>query len=134
MVDCTAGMRLVRPVLLGATVLAAAMSLLSCKRTPKEIEEQPSEKSFQGDRNHIRLLVQVQCGVCHGSDGNSASSEIPKLAGQRSDYLFSQLLEFRSGKRKHGVMPDIVASLSDIEAREVAKYYSTQKREPDPPS
>jgi cytochrome c553 len=54
---------------------------------------------------------------------------MPKLAGQRSDYLYSQLLAFRSGVREHAVT---VAPLTDVEAQDLAKYYSTQKREPDP--
>jgi len=126
-------MSLVRSVLFGATVLAAALSLLSCRRAPKAIEERSSEESLQGDSAHIRLLVQVQCGSCHGSDGNSASSEIPKLAGQKSDYLYSQLLAFRSGKREHAVMGGISRPLTDAEAQGLAKYYSTEKREPDSP-
>jgi len=58
---------------------------------------------------------------------------MPKLAGGRSEYLYSQLLAFRSGKRKHAVMHGMVRPLTDAEAQGLAKYYGAQKREPDLP-
>ena len=31
------------------------------------------------------------CAACHGADGNSATADFPKIAGQHADYLVKSL-------------------------------------------
>src|ERR1700736_2417997 len=52
------------------------------------------------------------CAACHGMDGNPASSQYPKLAGQHEDYITRQVEMFKSHKRDSAVMMGFVMSLS----------------------
>lgn len=67
------------------------------------------------------------CAACHGTDGNSAISANPKLAGQHPEYLAKQLAEFKSGKRNNAVMGGMAAALSESDMQGLAAYFSGQK-------
>ena len=41
----------------------------------------------------------TSCAGCHGSDGNSAIADYPKLSGQHATYLESTLKAYRDGAR-----------------------------------
>ena len=65
------------------------------------------------------------CAPCHGIDGAGGDVEKPNLAGQHSIYLRQQLLNFRSGKRKHPDMSKRARDLTDREIDQLVIYYST---------
>jgi cytochrome c553 len=65
------------------------------------------------------------CAACHGADGNSVNPEWPKLAGQHADYIYKQLVEFKSGDRQNALMAGQVAALSDQDMADLAAYYAT---------
>lgn len=44
------------------------------------------------------LAERLRCGSCHGSD-YAGGQQVPRLAGQREDYLAKALAEFRAGTR-----------------------------------
>lgn len=88
--------------------------------------------SFQGDVVHGRQLAQGRCASCHSLQGNSANPTIPKLAEQKPEYLYAQLWAFHSGQRHSPIMSSIAAHLSESDARDLAAYYSQQRRKPDP--
>ena len=67
------------------------------------------------------------CFVCHGESGYSLSSVWPNLAGQKSDYLVKQLRDFKSGKRKDGMMNAIASGLSEKDMKDIANYFSKRK-------
>ena len=67
----------------------------------------------------------VLCAVCHGSDGMSVATNIPNLAGQHYEYLIQQLIAYKEGTRKNGVMNEIVRPMPLAELRNVAAYFST---------
>lgn len=70
------------------------------------------------------------CAGCHGTDGNSVAPNFPKLAGQHENYLFKQLHDFKSGKRKDPTMAAMVAPLSEQDMTNLAAYFSSQKVKP----
>ena len=75
------------------------------------------------------------CVACHAADGNSAAAANPKLAGQFSDYLHKQLVNFKpqEGKkaaRDNAVMAGMVANLSAADMQNVSAYYASQKLKP----
>lgn len=75
------------------------------------------------------------CAACHAADGNSVAPANPKLAGQIPEYLHKQLANFKpqggkKAERADPVMSSMVASLSDIDMRNVAAYYAAQKLRP----
>ena len=67
------------------------------------------------------------CAACHGPDGNSATGDFPKLAGQHYDYLIKSLRDYKTGKRKNAIMAPMVAPLSDRDIDDLAAYYSHQQ-------
>lgn len=76
-------------------------------------------------------VAQAQCVACHGPTGNNSNPQFPKLAGQRSSYLYAQLRAFKSGLRKSDPMQALAANLSNADMVNVASYYSGQRRQPD---
>ena len=65
------------------------------------------------------------CASCHGPSGSGIPSLFPRLAGQQSKYVLSQLKNFRSGDRANdgGKMMQVIArKLTDQEMKAVAEY------------
>ncbi|HEX6550662.1 MAG TPA: c-type cytochrome [Gammaproteobacteria bacterium] len=70
------------------------------------------------------------CAACHGPDGNSASGQFPKLAGQNADYIVRELERFKSGERKNPIMAGMAAGLSEQDMQNVAAWFSSQTVRP----
>jgi cytochrome c553 len=66
------------------------------------------------------------CAACHGPDGNSATPDFPRLAGQHYDYLVKALSDYKSGERKNAIMAPTVANLSQRDIEDLAAYFSRQ--------
>jgi cytochrome c553 len=66
------------------------------------------------------------CAACHGADGNSATPDFPKLAGQNADYMVKALSDYKSGARKNPIMGGQVANLSKQDMEDLAAYFSSQ--------
>lgn len=67
------------------------------------------------------------CAACHGADGNSASADFPKIAGQHYDYLVKSLQGYKSGVRKNPIMAPMGANLSQRDIEDLAAYFSQQQ-------
>lgn len=66
------------------------------------------------------------CIACHGPNGNSIVPAFPRLAGQRADYLYWRLANFRRGAQPASVMTAQVAKLADADLRDLAAYFAAQ--------
>lgn len=66
------------------------------------------------------------CAACHGADGNSATPDFPKLAGQNADYMVKALSDYKSGARKNPIMGGQVTNLSKQDMADLAAYFSSQ--------
>jgi cytochrome c553 len=66
------------------------------------------------------------CQACHGMDGNSQSSDYPKIGGQYPDYLAKALRDYKSGARKNPIMAGFAGTLSKQDIENVAAYYASQ--------
>jgi len=66
------------------------------------------------------------CQACHGLDGNSATADYPKLAGQYPDYLAKALRDYQSGRRKNPIMAGMAAPLTPKDIENLAAYYAAQ--------
>ena len=67
------------------------------------------------------------CSACHGADGNSISTDWPKLSGQNQKYLYEQLKYFRDGNRMNVLMMSVtpyLQTLSDEDLKDIAAFYS----------
>jgi cytochrome c553 len=87
---------------------------------------------IQGDAGAGAAKAMV-CAACHGPNGNSVVALFPKLAGQRSDYLYYRLREFKSADPKdeyyaQSPMPAQVANFTDKDMRDVAAHFAEQAR------
>jgi cytochrome c553 len=65
------------------------------------------------------------CGACHGAAGIAPASVFPNLAGQRAEYLYWQLVEFKREARPESPMTSQVANLDDATMRDLAAYYAS---------
>jgi cytochrome c553 len=75
-----------------------------------------------------------RCVECHGPLGqgaehsNGPEGNFAKLAGQHPDYLIKQLMDFRSGARKHDVMSLMAKSVEPADLRDIVAFFSSQAR------
>lgn len=82
--------------------------------------------SQAGDPERGQQLSQV-CAACHGADGNSVNPEWPKLAGQHAEYLYKQLMDYKTGRRENALMAGQVVNLEDQDMRDLAAFYARQQ-------
>lgn len=66
------------------------------------------------------------CGACHGMDGNPASSQYPKLAGQHEAYIARQIELIKSNQRQNPVMMGFIASMTPQDMRDVGAYFASK--------
>ncbi len=86
-----------------------------------------SGHAFAGNPAAGKEIAKKTCAACHGADGNSASADFPKLAGQHYDYLVKSLQGYKSGTRKNPIMAPMGANLSQRDIEDLAAYYSQQQ-------
>ncbi|WP_236550814.1 cytochrome c [Limnobacter sp. 130] len=90
-------------------------------------------KVFKPDLAKGKEIMQ-QCVACHGADGNASAPIYPKIAGQHAEYLYKQLVNFKSGKdgekplRENAIMAGFAAGLSDDDMKNVSAYLEAQKQ------
>jgi len=71
------------------------------------------------------LETQAQtCSGCHGVAGTPINAATPNIWGQRSDYLYKQLHDFKSGARANATMSAIVKDMSFDDLRKLANYFA----------
>jgi cytochrome c553 len=76
----------------------------------------------------------LACTVCHGKEGRSTNAGyFPRIAGKPAGYLYSQLMNFRDGRRYNNLMSPLLANLSDAYLREIADYFAAQDLPYPPP-
>lgn len=67
------------------------------------------------------------CASCHGPDGHGAAN-LPRLSGQLSSYLFTQLKQFNKRQRTNdnAVMHIVAEKMTEFEMAAVAEYLSSK--------
>ena len=85
------------------TAAAAALPLLANARA-----------TLAADAEAQRQKTQT-CVACHGPAGNSTNPAIPSLAGQPKQFITTQLIMFREGRRKDAQMSPLSANLSNAD-------------------
>ena len=110
--------------------LAAVLSLSVLAFNAFSTSATPAAKPYHGDAKLGKEKASTfGCAGCHGGDGNSGTEANPKIAGQSSVYIYNQLALIKAGKRI--VLPTMssqVAKMSDNDMRDVALWFSSQKR------
>lgn len=71
------------------------------------------------------LAKATVCMACHGPAGISAVPMFPNLAGQKAEYLYWQLVEFKRVARPDSPMTAQVAPLGEADLRNLAAYFAS---------
>ena len=71
----------------------------------------------------VALAQKRHCGSCHGPDFRGGA-QIPRLAGQREEYLVESMLAYRDNRRTGGdtIMVAALYGASDADIRALAHY------------
>jgi cytochrome c553 len=111
--------------LLALTLLAAVVALPASPALAAETQDAAKPDLAKGQETSTKV-----CAACHTADGSRGSAANPIIAGQHAEYLFKQLEEFKSGKRKNAVMAGMAQPLSAADMKNVAAYYESVKAKP----
>lgn len=74
----------------------------------------------------LNLMKPRRCANCH-DDTMAGKGEIPRLAGQREDYLVKAMRDFRQNVRRgrgQAVMVELVSTLTENDIKLLAEYLS----------
>ena len=73
------------------------------------------------------LARQHRCNVCHNAD-LSGQTNVPRIAGQREDYLLKALREYKNGARPgyDASMGEVLQPVTDEDIRDVVYFAARQ--------
>jgi cytochrome c553 len=74
----------------------------------------------------MELAGKLKCGVCHLSDF-SGQKQMPRLAGQREEYLQSEMLAYRANQRPDTTMTAALYGVSDADIKALAHFLSRRR-------
>jgi len=69
------------------------------------------------------LARKLRCGICHLADF-SGQKQMPRLAGQREEYLESEMRAYRANQRPDTTMNAALYGVKDDEVRALAHFLS----------
>jgi cytochrome c553 len=87
----------------------------------------PLASGFAGGDVGRGGTLALRCTMCHGARGVSAS-DVPNLAGQYAEVVHKQLVDYRDGQRRHGLMQALAAALQEQDVRDLAAFYAQLPR------
>ena len=92
--------------------------------------QKPAINQFKADSAKvaagIKIADAVLCAMCH-LGGFSGQNEIPRVAGQKYEYVVKQLQDFKNRRRTNdaGNMTSVAGTLSDQDIENLAQYITT---------
>lgn len=87
----------------------------------KAAEAKLGGKLFRGGDKSMNIAA---CMACHGPSGHGIPPDFPRLAGQRQQYIVTQLQAFKKGDRQsyQGIMNEIAFLMTEKQMEEVAAF------------
>jgi cytochrome c553 len=91
---------------------------------PKPVTEPMDAKKLAKGKE---LVQQYRCNYCHSEDLSGADN-VPRIAGQREDYLLKTLREYKSNVRRgyDGSMAEVLQPVPDGDIVDLAYYVARQ--------
>jgi cytochrome c553 len=87
---------------------------------------EPSRPNEAASAEVLNLIKPRRCASCH-DDTMAGKGEMPRLAGQREDYLVKAFRDFRRNVRRgrgNAIMVELVSTLTDNDLKILAEYLS----------
>ena len=103
------------PVVVSLSLFALGASISAQAQTPP---------AFTGDAKRGHELSYT-CNGCHAIPNYKnvyPTYSVPKLSGQRPEYLVAALRAYKSGERSHGTMHSQASSMSEQDMADIAAY------------
>ena len=93
----------------------------------QKIQPEPTALDTTRAVRGAALSKRGQCGSCHLPD-YAGREQMPRLAGQREDFLLSSMKEFRDGRAtgRDTIMVATLRGMTDAELTDLAHYFATQ--------
>lgn len=88
---------------------------------------QETARQGAGDSRGDMPVIVYSCLGCHGIESYRnayPSFRVPKIGGQKREYLATALKAYRAGTREHPTMQAQGSDLSDLEIDELATWFS----------
>lgn len=70
---------------------------------------------------------EATCAACHGASGISIAPIYPNVAGQKGEYLVTQMKAFRDGSRPNAIMAPMAKGLTDTDIANIADFLAALK-------
>jgi len=86
--------------------------------------------AYAADLARAEEIVQGQCFICHGMEGESSSPVFPRLAGQHAAYIERQLRDYKSGRRVSSAMQPMVAELNNSDFKALGAWFASRQPQP----
>ena len=105
------------PVVVSLSLVALGASLAAQAQAPAP---------FKGDAARGHDLTYT-CNGCHAVANYKnvyPTYSVPKLHGQRPEYIVAALKEYKSSERSHGTMHSQASSMSEVDMADIAAYLS----------
>src|SRR4030095_7787242 len=106
------------PVVASLTLLALGASISSQAQTPEPVGD--------AKRGHA---LSYTCNGCHAIPNYKnvyPTYSVPKLRGQRPEYLVAALKAYKSGERSHGTMHSQASSMNEQDMADIAVYLASE--------
>jgi len=86
-------------------------------------------KAEEGEDPYAEVRAQIQsCEACHGPRGaEPIMPEYPILAGQHMYYTYTQLRDFKAGRRENAIMQPTATALDKEQMKLIAQYFADQQ-------
>jgi cytochrome c553 len=79
------------------------------------------------DAARAQEIIQSQCAICHGPEGESSTPVFPRLTAQHADYVARQLADFQAGRRKSPVMEPMAKELTPAEMLAIGRWFESRQ-------
>jgi len=70
-------------------------------------------------------LAQARCMACHSEVMLKNVKTYPSINGQKSAYIFKQLIDIRDGRRNAPIMKSMITGLSEQDFKDLAAHFET---------